>query len=388
MRDRRSIFVCLLCIFLVAGILSAPAGAQAPTPKVNLKASRNLIEYGQRVQLTGRIRPPSPGQQVNIVSDGRVIASDMTNDEGRYKVRIKPSKNKTVRAQWAAAVSGPEKIRVKPKVRTYLGKVNLFSKARVHGRVAPAHKGERIKVRLVKDGRTLVKKRVKLGKGGAYSTRFRIRTMAPVQARASIDDADHARGVDRSNYKAAKAPYLTEGSRGRYVKILERRLSKLGYRLGDVNRTFDYTTRDALIAFHKVQGLPRIGDAADYTWRALLRPYRPKPASTSGYHFEIDQTKQVLYIVRKGKVRTIVHVSTGANGYTHDGVWTVYRQLDGYSGGGLYYPSYFHDRRAVHGWSDVPTYPASHGCVRTPMWIAPWLNDKAFIGMTVRIYHS
>jgi N-acetylmuramoyl-L-alanine amidase len=119
-----------------------------------------------------------------------------------------------------------------------------------------------------------------------------------------------------------------------------------------------------------------------------VSPERPKPVSKDGFHFEIDQTKQVLYIVAEGKVRTIVHTSTGANGYTRDGVWTVHREIEGYSPGRLYYPSYFDGARAVHGWPEVPTYPASHGCARVPMWIAPWLNGKAHVGMTVRVYHS
>ena len=35
----------------------------------------------------------------------------------------------------------------------------------------------------------------------------------------------------------------------------------------------------------------------------------------------------------------------------------------------LYYPSYFLRGFAVHGYVDVPTYPASHGCVRIPIWV-------------------
>lgn len=376
-------------IGLMAAVLSfAPVGAQSDAPRVSLHASRSVITYGEKVKLSGRIDPKNGNQRVNILSEGRVIASDTTNAEGRYVVWIKPSGNRIMRAQWTAAVSGREQVRVKPRVHTYLSNVRLFDKARANGRIAPRQEGREIQVFFVKKGRTIAKRSLRLRDGRYFSTRFRIRTVAPVRVKARLKVDGLAPGTDRTAYKSAPTPRLREGSRGRHVKILERRLKDLGYRLDRADKSFNYTTRDALLAFHKVQGLPRIGETAEYTWRALAHPKRPRPETRGGFHFEVDQTKQVLYIVRKGEVRAIVHVSTGANGYTRDGLWRVHRQLDGYSGGGLYYPSYFDGARAVHGWRSVPTYPASHGCVRTPMWIAPWLKDKAYVGMRVHVYHS
>jgi hypothetical protein len=34
----------------------------------------------------------------------------------------------------------------------------------------------------------------------------------------------------------------------------------------------------------------------------------------------------------------------------------------------------------------VPPYPASHGCVRVPMWIAPYLFQTNSYGETVYVY--
>jgi hypothetical protein len=124
------------------------------------------------------------------------------------------------------------------------------------------------------------------------------------------------------------------------------------------------------------------------TWYALATPKKARPVSKKpNFHIEVDQTKQVLYMVKGGKVQSILHVSTGAGAATRDGVFHVYRKLAGTSGGGLYYPSYFDGLRALHGWSSVPTYNASHGCVRLPMWSAQWVFGKADIGTEVRIYH-
>jgi lipoprotein-anchoring transpeptidase ErfK/SrfK len=34
----------------------------------------------------------------------------------------------------------------------------------------------------------------------------------------------------------------------------------------------------------------------------------------------------------------------------------------------------------------VPTYAASHGCVRIPIWIADWLYQQSTVGEPVYVY--
>jgi lipoprotein-anchoring transpeptidase ErfK/SrfK len=46
----------------------------------------------------------------------------------------------------------------------------------------------------------------------------------------------------------------------------------------------------------------------------------------------------------------------------------------------------FHGNFAIHGYYSVPVYPASHGCVRVPMWLADWLYDRSFVGERVYVY--
>ena len=41
---------------------------------------------------------------------------------------------------------------------------------------------------------------------------------------------------------------------------------------------------------------------------------------------------------------------------------------------------------AIHGYPSVPAYPASHGCVRIPMWIAPSLFNAHGLGTTVVVH--
>jgi len=170
---------------------------------------------------------------------------------------------------------------------------------------------------------------------------------------------------------------------------LEQRLVDLHYRLVGVNRRYDFRTADAIMAFHKVQRMARTTTVDTGTWRALADPLVPKPHNTAhGFHVEVDQTRQVLYTVEDGEITNILHISTGKPSTpTPDGTYHVFRKLAGYSGGGLYYPSYFNGGRAIHGWPDVPNYAASHGCVRVPFWNAQWIFGLDPIGTLVLLYH-
>jgi lipoprotein-anchoring transpeptidase ErfK/SrfK len=135
--------------------------------------------------------------------------------------------------------------------------------------------------------------------------------------------------------------------------------------------------------------MPRAFAVSAATWRRLAQPRLPSARhGWRGFHFEVDQTLQVLYTVESGAITNILHVSTGAGGATRDGTFRVYRKLAGFSPNRLYYPSYFDGLRALHGWTEVPTYNASHGCVRIPYWNAKWVYGLADYGTRVAIYHS
>ena len=52
----------------------------------------------------------------------------------------------------------------------------------------------------------------------------------------------------------------------------------------------------------------------------------------------------------------------------------------------LYYPNYLIKGIAIHGNPSVPSFPASHGCIRIPMYAAVEFTGLAPIGIPVVIH--
>jgi len=53
--------------------------------------------------------------------------------------------------------------------------------------------------------------------------------------------------------------------------------------------------------------------------------------------------------------------------------------------GTLYDPVYFYGGIAIHGSPSIPATPASHGCVRVPMWESGWVYDAVSVGDPVYV---
>lgn len=194
------------------------------------------------------------------------------------------------------------------------------------------------------------------------------------------------------------------GSTGAQVLALQQRLTSLSYMVGVVDGSYGAGTRDGVIAFQKVEGLPRTGEADPATLAQLATAATPPPAyTTPADHVEVDVAHQVVYVVQGGKVTAILPTSTGGGetftepglpgthvAITPNGAYSVYWRVDGWHHaplGDLYKPSFFDDGIALHGYPSVPTYPASHGCVRLPMEFADWFfANAAPMGSTVYVY--
>ncbi|NLE73369.1 MAG: L,D-transpeptidase family protein [Actinobacteria bacterium] len=193
---------------------------------------------------------------------------------------------------------------------------------------------------------------------------------------------------------AAEAAYPTQkiGSSGMLVSFLENRLAQLGYALIEVDDYFSESTRDAVMAFQKVERLTRDGQAGEQVWSRLAAAQRPQPRlSATGRRVEIDLTRQVLFLVDNNQVTQILNCSSGTDGWrTPTGRFSIFRKdVDWQRSplGYLYYPAYFYGGFAIHGSRDVPGWPASHGCIRIPVWATVALWNQLFYGIRVDLYH-
>lgn len=186
------------------------------------------------------------------------------------------------------------------------------------------------------------------------------------------------------------APTLRLGARGPVVRALQESLVRLRYLPpGSATGRYDDRTWHAVVAFQGWQGVPRDGAAGPRVWRELERAKRPRPWGGLRNGVEIDLTRQVLLMVRGSQVVRAVHVSTGAYGRTPRGQFRIYRKESlSWSipfSTWMPYASYFYGGFAMHEYSSVPEYPASHGCVRVPGVEAPILYSFAGFGTPVWI---
>jgi peptidoglycan hydrolase-like protein with peptidoglycan-binding domain len=188
---------------------------------------------------------------------------------------------------------------------------------------------------------------------------------------------------------------------------LQDRLNELGFWTEDQDGSYGPVVTQAVMAAQKYYGLPTTGVADQATMDVLsAQSVRAWGTPTLRTQFEIDKTRQLLFIVRDGRTEWILNTSTGSdvpyeevdqkNGgmtrgdaHTPVGAFKVYREYtDGWEFGQLgelYRPKYFNGGIAVHGSRSIPNYPASHGCVRVSVnamdWI--WANDLLPKGMRV-----
>jgi len=178
---------------------------------------------------------------------------------------------------------------------------------------------------------------------------------------------------------AASRAWLHLGSRGPRFRALQERLIVLGYLpAGAADSVFGMRTWHAVVAFQGWQRLHRDGIVGTRTWSALASARRPRAWVRLARGIELDLQRQVLLVVVGGRTIRAVHVSTARPGYvTPRGRFRVYRR-ERLSWSAAYhlwmpYGLYFSGGYAIHGFSLVPAYPASHGCVRMPLSEAPFV---------------
>ena len=202
---------------------------------------------------------------------------------------------------------------------------------------------------------------------------------------------------------AGAGPGWAAGLKAEEVKQGERLLAALGYWTGPIDGTWDGASRHALVAFQKVEGRKATGTLTHAELAALIRAQPPVPRVAAGPHLEVDITRQVLFLVdAAGRVANVLPISSGngkpftAKGwygsreaYTPCGLFEVYRKTSGWHTsplGEMHNPMYIVGGIAIHGSESVPAHPASHGCIRIPMFASHRLTSMVPSGTPVHVY--
>ena len=184
------------------------------------------------------------------------------------------------------------------------------------------------------------------------------------------------------------------------TKEVEGKLNDLGYWTGPVDGVLDAATKQALIAFQKWEGRPITGKLTTDELDAIQHATAPHARDLGYEHVEVDIDRQILMLVRDDDRVRVLPVSTG-NGepfiehgensvaYTPRGRFVVYNKSFGWEDGRLgsvYYANYISGGVAIHGYLTVPTEPASHGCIRIPMFAAREVSKLTPRGTIVLVY--
>jgi hypothetical protein len=214
-------------------------------------------------------------------------------------------------------------------------------------------------------------------------------------AAAAMAPAATAATADRAA-PAATASALQPGMTGAAVKALQQRLAALKYYPGAIDGQFGISTLEAVWAFYEVQGLPPHDYVDSAMSLALARPRAPEALVPYGgaNRIEISLASEVLVLYQDNQVELISHVSSGGGYYycsnggcayavTPTGNFSTIKFLPGWVTvplGEMYNPVFFLGSAfAIHGDTDVPLVPVSHGCVRVPMDIAAFFHTLVHI---------
>ena len=266
----------------------------------------------------------------------------------------------------------------------------------VQGAVTPYVAGQQVNVSFYREGRKVGVKAVSVlasSKGaGQFQIGFASGDAGLVEARvAHYATPQQGAFSGRSPGVRFVNANLGPGSQGQSVRLLQSELDVLHYAV-PLSGSFDEGTGRALIAFRKVTGLERILYAGRQVFRRLEDGAGAFPVRYrgDGRHVEANLTKQVLAEIEPGgKVHAIYTTSSGKPSTpTVIGRFTVYSKTPGTNSEGMVDSNYFIRGYAIHGYAEVPTYAASHGCLRVPIPDAPAIYGWVQTGTPVDVYNQ
>ncbi|MCU1395572.1 MAG: hypothetical protein JWM34_4000 [Ilumatobacteraceae bacterium] len=224
---------------------------------------------------------------------------------------------------------------------------------------------------------------------------------------------------------------IGKGSSGPDVEEVQQRLTDLKFAPGPIDGQFGGTTQQAVWAFEKlVMRTPRenvTGKVTDAMWQLMQQNLEISPRRKTGpgtTHMEVYLPEQVAAVYTDDVPVLITHISSGVenpdktpmkwcetvtyntdeNGValpapvkkavcalakTPGGIFAFNRRYTGDRVGplgGMTNPVYFNYGIAIHGAANVPSEPASHGCVRINQTIAAFFPSLVKNGDRVYVW--
>ncbi|MDO8211515.1 L,D-transpeptidase family protein [Conexibacter sp. CPCC 206217] len=266
---------------------------------------------------------------------------------------------------------------------------------RISGRIVPYVPHQKVQVRVWLGSKlaknvTVTPKPTKTKATATFSARFIAGKTGDVRVFAT-----HAQTPEQARL-ASKAAAVTVvdtsagfGSSGPFVSLVQQKLAALGYATS-TGGTFDAALGRALEAFRKVNGMDRTqtldGAIVDKLLRGVggFKVRYPQ----HGRHVEAHLGQQVLALIENGRVFRAYTTSSGKPSTpTVLGNFRFYWRQPGVNDRGMVDSTYFIRGYAIHGYPEVPTYPASHGCLRVPIPVAADIYNWVHIGDQIDVYY-
>lgn len=230
--------------------------------------------------------------------------------------------------------------------------------------------------------------------GGAGRFALRLPTTGrPGTLRVNVS---HAASPTMAAFSATSSPVrlvpssMGEGAHGQGVWFLQRRLSHLHYAV-PLSGIYEAGTANAVVAYRKMLGLARTsitGAGVISDLERSLGSFKVR-FPHDGKHVEANLAKQVLAEIEPhGRVYKIYTTSSGKPSTpTVLGRYQVYLKTPGVNSEGMVDSNYFIRGYAIHGYAEVPTWAASHGCLRVPIEDAPAIFGWVQVGTIVDVYY-
>jgi peptidoglycan hydrolase-like protein with peptidoglycan-binding domain len=210
-----------------------------------------------------------------------------------------------------------------------------------------------------------------------------------VQVFAVHEQTDAQRYLVKKVALSVVTPSAGPGARSPFVALVQQRLAAIGYATPQ-SGVYDEATGLAVLAFRKVNGMSRLtmldGTVVERVLRGVGGFHVRYPQH--GRHVEANLGWQVLALIDKGKVVRAYTTSSGKPSTpTVLGSFHFYSKTIGTNAHGMVDSNYFIRGYAIHGYAEVPTYNASHGCLRVPILDARAIYDWVRLGDGIDVYY-